>query len=111
VKSPRYLLSALGQGDVKCIQALQFAVQDITNQARSCLKEARELREKILQLGDNVGNHTVAVLLPAVTSETFLSRLESHQYDLTNRQLRNVSMIEHTKCSLSLLQASFQKRY
>ena len=37
VKSPRYLLSALAQGDAQCVQALQLAVQDIAEAAREYL--------------------------------------------------------------------------
>jgi hypothetical protein len=48
VKSPRYLLSALGQGDEECIQSLRMAVQEIANLAQDRLKEARSLREEVL---------------------------------------------------------------
>ncbi|KAG7372328.1 phytoene synthase [Nitzschia inconspicua] len=118
VKSPRYLLSALGQGDEKCTRALQLTVEEIVSRARGYLKEARELRPQLLALDqqpenrrNDVGKHTVAVLLPALTSETFLDRLEAHNFDLTNRNLRNVNMLEHTKCATNLLLASLQQTY
>jgi phytoene/squalene synthetase len=122
VSSPRYLLSALSQGDERCSRALQRAVEEIALRARECLHEARGLRDDLLALdadsgddeddgGNLVGRHSVAVLLPALTSQTFLDRLEWHGYDLTNRNLRNVSMIEHAKCSTNLIWASWQRRY
>lgn len=119
VKSPRYLLSALGQGDEKCTQALQFTVKEIVSRARRYLQEARELRPQLLEMDqkskdrtrDHIGKNTVAVLLPALTSETFLNRLEAHNFDLTNRNLRNVNMLEHAQCASNLLRASWQETY
>jgi phytoene/squalene synthetase len=116
VRSPRYLLSALGQGDMECIQSLQSAVKEIADEARRHLSAARELRHEVLTLNNrstrtSVGDHVVSVLLPAITSETFLNRLESYHYDLTNRNLRHVNMIEHMRCSMNLVHASMSKRY
>ena len=53
----------------------------------------------------------ISTFLPALASETFLNRLEKHQYDLTNRQLRNVGIREHISCSQKILEASFQKSF
>jgi phytoene/squalene synthetase len=119
VKSPRYLLSALGQGDEKCTRALQLTVEEIVSRARGYLEDARSLRPQLLEMDrnsngnrrDDLGKHTVAVLLPALTSETFLNRLEAHNFDLTNRNLRNVNMLEHAKCAMNLLRASWQETY
>jgi phytoene/squalene synthetase len=110
VKSPRYLLSALGQGDETCIRAFRLTVEEIVSRARNYLEQARDLRPHLLEL-DTIGKHTVAVLLPALTSETFLNRLEAHNFDLTNRDLRNVNMIEHAKCTTNLVLASWKQSY
>lgn len=90
VKSPRYLLSALGMGDEKCVRALQSAVEDISNTARRHLQEARDLRPAVLQ--EPNGKRAVSVLLPGLASETFLNRLEESHYQLTDRNLRQVSL-------------------
>jgi phytoene/squalene synthetase len=112
VKSPRYLLSALGQGDEKCTRALRLTVEEIVSRARGYFDEARGLRLQLLEYNNKeIGQHTVAVLLPALTSETFLNRLEEHNYDLTNRDLRHVNMIEHAKCVANLVIASWQQKY
>jgi phytoene/squalene synthetase len=110
VKSPRYLLSALGQGDAGCTRALQRTVQEIVARARRYLQEARELRHDLFETG-MVGEHSVAVLLPALTSETFLNRLEAHNFDLTDRNLRNVNMLEHARCASNLLHAAWLQKY
>lgn len=73
VKTPRYLLSALGQGDVKCAEALQMAVRDIAATARDHLRGARALRTHILAEPDH--QRSLPVLLPSLASETFLDRL------------------------------------
>jgi phytoene/squalene synthetase len=116
VTSPRYLLSALGQGDEKCIQAMQHTVQEIVSRARLYIEQARQLRDDILALDANdgatdAGKHTVVVLLPTLTAETFLKRLESCEYDLTNRGLRNVTVMEHLQCASNLLTAKWQQKY
>jgi hypothetical protein len=126
VSSPRYLLSALSMGDEQCTRALQSVVEEMVIHARDRLRRARDHRRDILALdgtssdsdnsssdgdGNTVGKHTMAALLPALPSETFLNRLESYQYDLTNRNLRNVSLVEHIQCATNILQASYQNRY
>ena len=109
VKSPRYLLSALGQGDDKCVRALQATVEQIVMKARESLQEARALRELILaQPG---GSKAVTVLIPGVASETFLNRLEKSQFRLTDRNLRNVGMLEHSICSARLIMHYIRKTY
>jgi phytoene/squalene synthetase len=108
VKSPRYLLSALGQGDVKCIQALRNAVQDICEVAREHLQTARSQRQDIIAQS---GNEAVSVLLPGLASETFLNRLQQFNFDLTNRDLRHVSALEHAKCAGKMIVASYQHKF
>jgi hypothetical protein len=106
VKSPRYLLSALGQGDEECIQSLRMAVQEIANLARDRLKEARSLREEVLATSSP---HALAVVLPGLASEAFLNWLEQYNFDLTNKDLRHVSWSEHAKCATRMMQASYQQ--
>ncbi len=48
VRSPRFLLSALGQGDEKCKEALDYAVRDLSTVAREHLTRARCLREDLI---------------------------------------------------------------
>ena len=111
VQSPRYLLSALGQGDQHCKRQLAQVVEDIATVARDHLELARSHREAILAVtttdhtpltggvggGGGTVNQTTAgavavmVFLPGLTSETFLRRLERVEYDLTNSDLRRVS--------------------
>jgi len=110
VKSPRYLLSAFSQGDTKCREALQHAVRDIVERARTCLEKARELRESILDDEPN-GKKAIAVLLPGVASETFLNRLESHDYNLTSLDLRNVGPMEHATCAFRMINARYSYQY
>jgi phytoene/squalene synthetase len=107
VKSPRYLLSALGQGDAECVKALQSAVRDIAMEAREELTKARSLRQTV----ETEDPEALAVLLPGFASETFLNRLEQFGYDLTDPDLRRVSWIEHAKCSMNMMVAAYQKRY
>lgn len=112
VKSPRYLLSALGQGDdEKCIMAMQNAIRDIVEEARFCLNEARSLRRAVLNNEPN-GNIAVAALLPGIASETFLNRLTSKaNYQLTDRNLRNVSLNEHLLCGGRMVYAYYKQQY
>ena len=109
IKSPRYLLSALGMGDEECKQHLQSAVRDIAELSRDHLKSARLLRNEIL--AQKRGRDALSTFLPALASETFLNRLERHSFDLQDRKLRNVGIIEHLSCTLSMLSASQQKRF
>lgn len=109
VKSPRYLLSALGLGDKECRAAFHAAVGDIANVARANLDEARGLRDELLEQDD--GETAVTVLIPGLASETFLDRLEEAGYDLTDRDLRHVGMLEHAKCASRMIAAYYQKQY
>lgn len=109
VKSPRYLLSALGMGDEECRKHLQNAVEDISSIARDHLRQARLRRDDILSRPD--GHAAVSVFLPGLASETFLNRLEIHQYDLTDRNLRNVGYVEHVMCASRILDASYRVTY
>ena len=109
VRSPRYLLSALGQGDTECVIALQNAVRDITLSAREHLNEARALRSRII--AERNGSHAVAALLPGLVSETFLERLERANFQLTDRDLRNVGITEHASCSLRLISHYWKGAY
>jgi phytoene/squalene synthetase len=118
VKSPRYLLSALGQGsDDTCVRALQACVQDIVVVARDHLQRARDLRPAILQeLGQNdTGNTTtrviMAALLPGVASETFLNRLEQSNYQLTDSSLRHAGLVEHVTCAARMISAYYRQTY
>ena len=109
VESPRYLLSALGMGDEKGRLALQAAVQDIATEARRHLGEARELRETLLEQPD--GNKAVAAMLPGLASETFLDRLGEKEFNLTDRNLRNVGLFEQTACAAKMVGAYFRRQY
>lgn len=109
VKSPRYLLSALSQGDATCERALQLAVQDVADAARSHLGQARALRPSILEEPDH--DTSLPVLLPGLAAETFLDRLAEKQYQLTNRELRNVGWVERGICSGRMVLASYQQTY
>lgn len=113
VKSPRYLLSALGQGDEECKQALRNAVRDISHRALEHLQQARELRGELLELTKDPKDqhHIMGIFLPGLASETFLQRLEAHNYDLTDRNLRNVNWSERAKCSLRMIQAAYTNQY
>lgn len=110
IKSPRYLLSALGQGDdEECVAALQHAVQDIVNEGRKYLHMARELRSDVLQ--EPGGIKAVAVLLPGLASEAFLNRLEAYHFQLTNRDLRNVGTAEQFAITAGMIAAYYRKVY
>jgi phytoene synthase len=109
IESPRYLLSALGMGDEKCKRHMQDAVKDIVQIARDHLEQARKKREEISK--HPLGDIATSAFLPALASETFLDRLENHQFDLTNRALRNVSQIEHMQCAQRLLVGSWNKTF
>jgi phytoene/squalene synthetase len=121
VRSPRYLLSALGQGDEACVAALQRAVQDIVGEARAHLRRARDLRANIEREGEDRGSRAAGasaaapvvarVLLPGVASETFLNRLEAKAFLLTDRSLRQVGHVEHLMCALGLVRAAYQGRF
>jgi hypothetical protein len=109
VRSPRYLLSALGMGDEHCVRALQSAVQDIATTAREHLAAARALRPEILL--EPSGTKAVSVLLPALASDAFLNRLDEKEYKLTDRNLRNVGSLEHAMCKVRMVAAYYQKSY
>lgn len=110
VRSPRYLLSSLGLGDEDCRRALQSAVGDIANEARCHLAGARALRSELLENKED-GAKSLAVLLPGLSSETFLNRLERFGFDLTNRDLRNVGWVEHAVCTSRMVSAYFQQKF
>jgi phytoene/squalene synthetase len=110
IKSPRYLLSALGMGDEECKQNMQRAVEEISLVARNHLALARNLRDDIISTS-SLGNDAVSAFLPLLPSEVFLDRLAAHHHDLTNRSLRSVSLVEHARCSVRLMTASVQKQY
>jgi len=109
IKSPRYLLSALGMGDEECRRHLQSAVKDIVLIARRHLERARENKDELASHPN--GPFAMSAFLPALASETFLNRLEKHGYDLTDRTLRNVGYVEHMQCAGSLLTSSFLKKF
>lgn len=109
IKSPRYLLSALGMGDEECRRHLQSAVKDLVGVARQNLKQARKKKDDISN--HPLGDMALSAFLPALASETFLDRLESHQFDLTDRSLRNVGRIEHIQCAQRLMLASWNKSF
>lgn len=109
VRSPRYLLSALGLGDEACLQALQNAVRDIATTAQEHLEQARELRETILS--EPNGTKALPVLLPGLASEAFLRRLERSNHRLTDQNLRSVGAIEHSVCAARMILAYYQQKY
>jgi len=109
IRSPRYLLSALGMGDEECRKHLQSAVKDIAFVARDHLEKARLRRDDILSHPD--GETAVSVFLPGLASESFLNRLEIHQYDLTDRNLRSVGFVEHLMCASRIFGATLKKTY
>lgn len=59
------------------------------------------LRDEIYN--QKMGKYALSTFLPALASETFLNRLERHQYDLTDRQLQDVGIKEHMSCSKKYL--------
>jgi len=109
VRSPRFLLSALGQGDEKCKEALNKAVRDLSEIARENLYKARLMREQILL--HKRGNEAMVVFLPGVASETFLNRLQGKNYDLTDVELRNISFLEKGICTARMITAWITKTY
>jgi phytoene/squalene synthetase len=109
VRSPRYLLSALGQGDAACVRAMQSAVRDVVDAARDHLRRARDLREQVLR--EPSGTKAASVLLPGLASEAFLNRLTAADYQLTDRNLRNVGTAEHAVCAARMVLAYYRKRY
>jgi len=109
IKSPRYLLSALGMGDEECKRLLQSAVEDIVKAARMHLNEARSLRDEIIS-GPH-GAKALSTFLHSLASETFFDRLEDHDFNLTDRRLRNVGMEEHFKCGTRMIASSFRKLF
>jgi len=109
VKSPRYLLSALGQGDEECRGHLKSAVRDIAAVARNHLQNARSLRDSVA--ASTNGDKALSALIAGVASETFLTRLENHEFDLTDRSLRQVGFVEHLTCSGRIILASLSKTY
>jgi phytoene/squalene synthetase len=109
VKTPRFLLSALSQGDTKCKEALGFAVRDIVETARSHLAKGREKHVELLALEG--GDRAAAVFLPGIGAETFLDRLEGKSFDLTDLNLRNVSLMEHATCAARMIRAQQTTSY
>jgi phytoene/squalene synthetase len=109
VRSPRYLLSALGMGDEECREHLQNAVGEISKIARDHIANARSRRSEILKYSD--GEQVVSTFLPVLASDVFLDRLENHNYDLTDRNLRSVGMIEHLSCSGRQVMGLYKKTY
>jgi len=110
VRSPRYLLSALGQGDAECVAAMERAVEDIAELARDHLRRGRQLRDAVLAEPGGAG--TAAALLPGVASETFLNRLQhTSHYQLTDRNLRNVGAVEHVVCAGRMISSYYRKQY
>ena len=77
--------------------------------ARENLKEARGLRPEIL--AEPGGSKAVSVLLPGIASETFLDRLERQNYQLTDRNLRNVGFIEHGMCGARMVLGYVRRTY
>jgi len=53
----------------------------------------------------------VSAFLSALSAETFLNRLEVHQHDLTDRNLRSVGFVEHAMCAGRIIKASKTKNY
>ena len=90
VTTPRYLLSALGQGDQEGKTALRAAVRDIVQHARDCVAQARRLHTDSTTEITDTTKKVAAAMLPGIASERFLDRLEQQEFDLTNRNLRNV---------------------
>ena len=116
VSSPRYLLSALGQGDADCQRALRHVVRDICTEARQDLQLARDKRTTIMEFdktstSQKAAKAAFAVFLPAVASETFLNRLESKQFDLTDKNLRHVGLLEKGLGIAHMVAAFYQDRY
>jgi len=111
VKSPRYLLSALGMGDEDCKRGLQQVVRDVSDEARLHLEKARSLRSQILQEEDGSASSAMSVLLPGLASESFLDRLAAKEHDLTDRNLRHVGFVERSLCGLRILVAHLRNTF
>jgi phytoene/squalene synthetase len=109
IRSPRYLLNALGMGDEQCKRNLQGAVKEIVSITHDHLSKARIYHDEIIH--HPRGKYALSTFLPALASETFLNRLENHQFDLTNRKLRDVGMMEHVSCTYRILIALIQNRF
>mmetsp|Transcript_5178 Transcript_5178/g.6682 ORF Transcript_5178/g.6682 Transcript_5178/m.6682 type:complete len:374 (-) Transcript_5178:26-1147(-) len=109
IKSPRYLLSALGMGDEECRNHLKSAVRDIVEIARQHLSTSRALHKDVLYHVH--GQKAISTFLPALSSETFLNRLEEHHFDLTDRKLRQVGFGEHFSCSWKMITSSLNKSF
>jgi phytoene/squalene synthetase len=110
VKSPRYLLSALGMGDERCEQALQLCVQDIVECAQRHLDEARTLRDAIMQ--EPHGTATIqCLLLSTISTELFLQRLRQYQYKLTDRNLRYTNVLDQSIGAMKILSTYYQSKY
>ena len=110
VKSPRYLLSALGMGDEQCEQALQSCVEEIAQCAQQHLDEARMLRDEILQ--EPNGKATIqCLLLSTVSTEQFLHRLLQHRYKLTDRNLRYTNVVDQIIGAAKILYTYHQLKY
>ena len=109
IKSPRYLLSALGMGDEECKRNLQNAVREVATIAREHLIRARANHNELASHPN--GLFAMKAFLPALASETFLNRLEKHNCDLTDRTLRNVGYVEHMICAGSLFKASAMNEF
>ena len=110
VKSPRYLLSALGMGDEQCERALQSCVQEIVQQAQQHLNDARALHDEIRK--EPNGEMTVrCLLLSTASTELFLHRLQQHQYKLTDRNLRYTSVLDQSIGAMKVLSSYYQAKY
>ncbi len=110
VKSPRYLLSALGMGDTTCERALQSCVQEIVQQALQHLHDARALQDEIRK--EPHGQMTVrCLLLSTVSTELFLRRLQHHQYKLTDRNLRYTNVLDQSIGAIKVLSSYYQAKY
>ena len=85
--------------------------QDICLDKRALdyFEQARALQPDVL--AEEQGEQAVRAMLPGLASETFLQRLEQSDYDLTNRNLRNVGTVEHWQCAFRMILAYYQKKY
>jgi phytoene/squalene synthetase len=110
VKSPRYLLSALGMGDEQCERALQSCVQDIVVCAQQHLAEARTLRDSIQR--EPNGNVAIqCLLLSTMSTEMFLHRLRQYEYKLTDRNLRYTNFMDQSRIAVNILSSYYQSKY
>ncbi len=104
VASPRYLLSALSQGDEVGTAALARVVERMAVEAQLSLQKARQWQTEVRE-------ESSAVLLPSYALETYLDRLAAKQYRLTDRSLRNVSWMEHAQCSFRMIRGYYYRTY